>query len=388
MRHQIEKVMHSHEVDDSNPLAVGLNLFSRLYGAAVRLRDIGYRSGRLKTKRLPCKVVSVGNITVGGTGKTPMTIYLAELLHRLGFRPAVISRGYKGEAEKRGGIVSDGRKFFMTAEKTGDEPWMMARRLQQIGVPVIVGRNRFESGCLALRTFQPDVILLDDAYQHLKLWRDLNLVLLDSVRPFGNTHLLPRGILREPLSALYRGDIFVLTRTEKEQPAAVDLLRSVIGNQPVYTASHKPFLSRWVPAESNFRQPPAHATAAIDLRALRGRRVFGFSGIAGNEGFRKTLESLECDLAGFIGFGDHYRYSSDDVMTLLRAAGQSGADVVCTTEKDYVRFSRPMPWSVDLAVIGVDISLESRQAAFEKDVVNHLVSDPLVHPSAGVLPDK
>ena len=171
---------------------------------------------------------------------------------------------------------------------------MMAQRLQQIGVPVIVGRNRFESGLIALRTFQPDVILLDDAYQHLKLWRDLNLVLLDSVRPFGNTHLLPRGILREPLSALYRGDIFVLTRTEKEQPAAVDLLRSVIGNQPVYTASHKPFLSRWVPAESNFGQPPAHATAAIDLRALRGRKVFGFSGIAGNEGFRKTLESLGC----------------------------------------------------------------------------------------------
>jgi tetraacyldisaccharide 4'-kinase len=134
-----------------------------------------------------------------------MTIHLAEMLHRLGYKPVVISRGYKGGAEKRGGIVSDGRTFFMTAEKTGDEPLMMARRLQPIGVPVVVGRNRFRSGMLALRAFRPDVILLDDAYQHLKLWRDLDLVLLDGARPFCNTHLLPRGILREPVSALDRG---------------------------------------------------------------------------------------------------------------------------------------------------------------------------------------
>jgi len=376
LRHKIQQVMNSDEAGDNSKLAAGLHLLSRLYGAAMRLRALGYQSGYLKTNKLPCKVISIGNLAVGGTGKTPMTIHLAEMLNRHGCKPVVISRGYKGEAEKRGGIVSDGRTFFMTAEKTGDEPLMMARRLQTIGVPVVVGRNRFRSGMLAIRVFRPDVILLDDAHQHLKLRRDIDLVLLDGTHPFGNTHLLPRGILREPVSALDRADIFVLTRTEKDDTAAVGRLRGIIGNQPVYTASHKPFISQWLAAGSRYRQTPAdvRVAAAFDLRSLRDRRVFGFSGIAGNDGFKETLESLGCDLAGFTGFADHHWYSDDDVAALLRAAGQSGADLVCTTEKDVIRLAHQMPLPVDLAVIGIDVSLGSRQAAFEKDIVSRLGS--------------
>lgn len=367
--------MNSDEAGDNSKLAAGLNLLSRLYGAAMCLRALGYQSGCLKTNKLPCKVISIGNIAVGGTGKTPMTVYLAEMLNRHGFKPVVISRGYKGGAEKRGGIVSDGRTFFMSAEKTGDEPLMMARRLQTIGVPVVVGRNRFRSGMLAIREFRPDVILLDDAYQHLKLRRDLDLVLLDGTHPFGNSHLLPRGILREPVSALERADIFVLTRTEKDDTTAVDRLRGIIGNQPVYTASHKPFISQWVAAGVRYRQKPFdRAAAAFDLRSLRDRRVFGFSGIAGNNGFKESLESLGCDLVGFTGFADHHWYSDDDVAALLRAAGQSGADVVCTTEKDFIRLALQRPWPVDLVVIGIDVSLGGRQAAFEKDIVSRLDS--------------
>ncbi len=372
LRRKIEKVMHSDQAGDTSPLAAGLSIFSRIYGAAVRLRSLGYRTGYLKIRRLPCRVISVGNIAVGGTGKTPMTILLAEMLRRRGFKPAVISRGYKGGAEKRGGIVSDGRKFYMDADKTGDEPWMMAGRLQKIGVPVVVGRNRFESGSLALKAFQPDVILLDDAFQHLKLWRDLNLVLLDSACPFGNNYLLPRGILREPVSALSRGDIFILTRNQGDDQVAVDRLRNVIGNRPVYAASHRPFLSKWVPSDSIIQQALSESTTTFDLRMLQGRRVFGFSGIAGNDGFRQTLESLGCDLVGFTGFADHYQYSIDDGIALQRVAHQLGADVVCTTEKDYVRLARQMPWAVDLAVIGADMSLGNHQAAFENDVVQHL----------------
>ena len=372
LRRNIEKVMHSDQGAGNSLLAAGLNIFSRIYGATVGLRTLGYRTGYLKIRRLPCRVISVGNIAVGGTGKTPMTILLAKILHRRGFRPAVICRGYKGGAERRGGIVSDGRKFYMSAEKTGDEPWMMAGRLQQIGVPVLIGRNRFESGSLALKAFQPDVILLDDAFQHLKLWRDLNLVLLDSARPFGNNHLLPRGILREPVSALQRGDIFILTRNQSDERVAVDRLRHVIGNRPVYTGSHKPFLAEWVPSDSQTRQPPSESTTATDLHWLQGRTVFGFSGIAGNDGFRQTLESLGCDLAGFTGFADHYPYSIDDGIALQRVAHQVGAEVVCTTEKDYARLTHQMPWSVDVAVMGVDMSLGNHQAAFENEVVRHL----------------
>jgi tetraacyldisaccharide 4'-kinase len=374
LRSKIEKVMYSNEAGDKSKLAAVLLLLSRFYIAAVRLRALGYRSGFLKTKKLPCQVISIGNITVGGTGKTPMTIYLAEMLHRFGFKPVVISRGYKGEGEKRGGIVSDGCTFFMTAEQTGDEPLMTARHLQPIGIPVVVGRNRFRSGMLAIRTFRPDVILLDDAYQHIKLWRDLDLVLLDGARPFGNTHLLPRGILREPVSALNRADIFVLTRTGKDVWAAVDRLRHIAGKRPVYTAYHQPYLSRWVPAGAFDRQAPADKRAAFDLRSLRDVKVFGFSGIAGNEGFRETLEALGCNLTGFTGFADHHRYSSDDVASLMRAAVQSGADVISTTEKDYIRLVHQLPLHVDLVVIGIDISLGSCQTGFEKDVVSRLGS--------------
>jgi len=206
------------------------------------------------------------------------------------------------------------------------------------------------------------------------LWRDLNLALLDGTHPFGNTHLLPRGILREPVSALRRGDIFVLTRTEKDETVAVDRLRHIVGVRPIYTASHKPFLARWVPIASNDCQSPPDEKIALDLQSLRDRRVFGFSGIAGNDGFKETLESLGCDLAGFTGFADHHWYSDDDVAALLRAAGQSGADLVCTTEKDVIRLAHQMPLSVDLTVIGIDISLGSRQAAFEKDIVSRLGS--------------
>ena len=174
---------------------------SWLYRGAIFLRNRHYdRPAAVRSVSVP--VVSVGNITVGGTGKTPMTIYVAQKLQQSGVRVAVISRGYKGRAESGGGVVSDGRNLLMDSEQAGDEPYLMAGRLKNI--PVIVGKNRFAAGMLAINKFQSEVIVLDDAFQHLKLSRDIDLILLDYTRPFGNTHLLPRGILREPVTALRR----------------------------------------------------------------------------------------------------------------------------------------------------------------------------------------
>ena len=189
-----------------------LSMASKIYGGGVKLRQKLYQKGLVKSKRLPCMVISVGNLSVGGTGKTPMTIYLANLIQDFGNKAVVISRGYKGRAEKAGGIVSDGKVLLMGPETAGDEPYMMAVKLKN--VPVIVGKNRFEAGMLAVRTFKPEVLVLDDAFQHLKLERDLDLVLLDCQRPFGNGHMLPRGIMREPVSALSRADALILTRSD------------------------------------------------------------------------------------------------------------------------------------------------------------------------------
>ncbi len=188
-----------------------LMLLSKAYGAGVLLRRDGYASGFLKAKKLPCTVISIGNLTTGGTGKTPMTIYVAERVRRLGYRVAVISRGYKGTAEKSGGIVSDGSAIRMDPVTAGDEPFLLAASLKDI--PVLVGHDRYQSGMHAINRFQTEVVILDDAFQHLALFRDLNLLLLDSSLPFGNGHLLPRGTLREPTSALRFSDALVMTRS-------------------------------------------------------------------------------------------------------------------------------------------------------------------------------
>ena len=201
-------------------LASVLHILSLFYGLVLKLREFCYGRHILTPRRLPCNVISIGNITAGGTGKTPMTIYVAELLKTLGYRVAILSRGYKGGSEKEIRVVSDGQKILMTPTMAGDESYLMAIRLSD--VPIVVGRNRFAAGSLAVKRFQPDVIVLDDAFQHVKLQRDIDLVLVDRAQPFGNGHVLPRGSLREPVSSLRRCAACILTRAD----AAADESRS------------------------------------------------------------------------------------------------------------------------------------------------------------------
>ncbi len=181
-----------------------------LYKAGVRLRYAMYESGFKKKRRLDCPVISIGNLAVGGAGKTPMAVWLAKMLVKKGLRPVVISRGYRGTLENEAAVVSDGRDVFLDAKSCGDEPYMMA---MEKDFPVVVGQDRYEAGLLALETFAPDVIILDDGFQHLKLARDLDLVLLDYGDPLGNGRMLPAGRLRETLCmAEERLDAVVFTR--------------------------------------------------------------------------------------------------------------------------------------------------------------------------------
>lgn len=199
-----------------------LSLLSKLYGLAVTIRLSLYRLGILKSRTLPCFVLSIGNITAGGTGKTPMTLYAARLVKKLGYTAAVVSRGYKGAFEEKGGIVSTGKKIVATADQAGDEPYMLATTLN---IPVVVGKNRYKAAMTAVEEFHPDVVILDDAFQHLAVKRDLNLLLLDCTSPFGNNALLPRGPLREPLSALNRSDAVVLTPCPGQDKAGAGEVR-------------------------------------------------------------------------------------------------------------------------------------------------------------------
>jgi len=408
LKQDIESVMKKEK--DSRTGSFGSFLFavSLLYGSIVRTREFFYQKKIFKSRKLPCKVISVGNLTVGGTGKTPMTIHLARRLSCQGYKTAVISRGYGGRSEKSAAIVSDGQQILLQSDEAGDEPFMIARNLKHI--PVIVGQNRVKAGWLAIEKFAPDVIVLDDAFQHLKLVRDIDLVLLDYRRPYGNNHLLPRGTLREPISALARADAFILTRCDAVPGEDQAALKKIIGNRPVFKTVHIPYISELILSKAGLKplskaglkpalqelsgadfkpalqgrsskaglKPALQELSGADFKpalqgrsgkaglkpALQGRKGFVFSGIAGNRDFRSTVETLGCRIAGFSEFADHHRYSAADIEAISDSAYKAKADILVTTEKDYVRISPETRWTLDLAVVGAEISFGADDEAF------------------------
>ena len=253
---------------------------------------------------------------------------------------------------------------------------MLACRLQ--GIPVIVGRDRFAAGMLAIQNFHPDVIVLDDGFQHLKLARDMNFVLLDYIQPFGNSHLLPRGMLREPIASLYRSDACILTRTKPDSSSApgstVDRLRTIVPQCPVFSSFHTPYYctipaATKAPFDQLSKQP-----CADDFNFLTGHSVMAFSGIARNDDFRQTVESLNCKATGFLEFPDHHRYSEKDISRITQTAKKTTAEILITTEKDYARISPDMAWPLELIVMGVKISFGEGEHEFDEFLKERLAS--------------
>lgn len=341
-----------------------LTLMSKAYGAGILLRRDSYASGILKSKKLPCTVISIGNLTTGGTGKTPMAIYVAERVRQMGYRVAVISRGYKGAAEKSGGIVSDGNAIRMAPDMAGDEPFLLAASLT--GIPVLVGRNRYKSGMQAINRFQTEVLILDDAFQHLALFRDLNLLLLDSTIPFGNGHLLPRGTLREPISAITSGDALIMTRSPQPFCSSAE---SWARKRPVFFAIHEPFFSTRFSAGDILSFQGNETFTGEGL--LTGKRYFAFSGIAHNDDFLKTLKKMGIDVRGFLGFSDHHIYSDNDIQLILNAAVKAGATTLVTTEKDLARLHGRFLFPIECVVIGIRMSLDKAKA-FDRFIQNRI----------------
>ncbi|MFW5854189.1 MAG: tetraacyldisaccharide 4'-kinase, partial [Thermodesulfobacteriota bacterium] len=354
LRRKVEGIISGR---DSDPLLSRLlGFFSVLYGGILELRARGYRRGILKSRRLSCRVISVGNITAGGAGKTPMTIYLSRALQRSGYRVAVVSRGYGGRAQKTGGIVSEPGRIRMGPETAGDEPFMMAQTLGK--TPVLVGGDRYRSGITALKRFQPEIILLDDGFQHLKLKRDLDLVLLDCRRPVGNGRVLPRGPLREPLTALKRADAFVLTRCAGTAPDREDVPPFLPLGKPIFRSVHRPYVhgvfkTGQIGEAGSFEGAESEklVTEPDPDRLLQGRRVFAFSGIADHHSFLHTVHEYGGIPAGHLEFSDHHPYSAQDLARIARSARESGAEWIVTTEKDFVRLPENTPWPLNLAVI-------------------------------------
>lgn len=294
------------------------------YRAAVALRNALYDSGRLPSHRLPCVVISIGNLTVGGTGKTPLTSFVAALLREAGYRVGVVSRGYR----RRGGsaplLVSDGRSILADAESAGDEPSLIAR--DNPAIPVAIGADRLAAARLLLRAGPLEVLVLDDAYQHRRLARDGNMLLLDGLDPWGNGRMLPRGPLREPIASLRRADALVLTRSAGRVPAEVAAA-----------------IERFRPGVPLFHcrlEPRGYVSAdgeAVGLSSLQGFSAFAFSGIARPERFEEDLRSLGVRIAGARRFPDHHRFRRREMEEIVLEARRRRADVLVTTEKDLVR---------------------------------------------------
>jgi tetraacyldisaccharide 4'-kinase len=326
---------------------------SQVYQLAARVRIHLHSKGILEQKSLPCKVVSIGNITVGGTGKTPMVHYVANLLKGFGLKVAVISRGYGGCAQRTGGVVSDGNTILMGPEASGDEAQLLASKLS--GISLFVGKDRYRAGRRAICRFGASVLVLDDAFQHLPLKRDLDLLLLDSTRPFGNGYYIPRGTLREPVEQIKRASAFILTRWTEDSNLTRErfIIEAHAEGPPIFRCKHVP--------ETLFA---AREKKSLDLETLKGQRLFAFSGIARNECFHETISKLGGCLSGFLEFPDHHRYARHDLGLIWKRARDLNVDNIITTEKDYINICTDMPPNPELLVLAVSISFGDDTEAF------------------------
>jgi len=346
--------------------------FSFAYGAIVALRNQLYDRGILKQVKLPCPVISIGNITAGGTGKTPMTVLTANGLKAHGFRPAVLSRGYGGRLTTSGNVVSDGASILLSPEEAGDEPVLIAAAAP--GIPVLTGPDRCISGKLAIEKFGADVLVLDDAFQHRGLFRDVNIVLLDEDRPFGNGRLLPAGPLRESPAALNRADIIVTTgisggETERKKPTLSD-------NMPVFRARYQPLeiiqgKDKSFPSINSFplgsvetSQIQENNNSILPPGVLQGKKIYAFTGIAAPDKFRATLEELGATIIKFLAFPDHYFYKQADVQAIAGEAKAMNAEMVITTEKDGVKLLKFQDFYQTIVILRVGLHMDPDEKTF------------------------
>ena len=312
-------------------LGLPLLLLSLLYGSAVLLRLALYRTGFLRQKKLPQRVIAVGNITLGGTGKTPTVMQIASVLQRHRKHPVIISRGYGRADESEILIVSDGHRVLADARAGGDEPSLMASRLA--GVPVVVGSNRFNAGLLAQKKFDNDTVILDDAFQHRRLHRDLDIVLIDAADPFGSGRLFPAGILREPLSGLARAHAILITNIDRAKDP--ESLKKRIRR----TTKARIFTSRQVPSGLvNITNGEIR-----ELIALQHANVLAFAGIARPASFVSMLRSLRAIVKAECVYPDHYQYKKSDLARIFEEAANRNVNLIITTEKDAVRLQNLNP---------------------------------------------
>jgi tetraacyldisaccharide 4'-kinase len=344
---------------------------SRLYRNLVQLRLTLYNERVLRQRMLGCFVISVGNLTVGGTGKTPVVEVFARTLAAKGRRVAILSRGYRSKArplmERIRGfffkhydsvpprVVSDGRRLFLDSSLAGDEPYMLASNLPN--VMVLVDKDRVKAGRYAIQKLGADTLLLDDGFQYLRLRPRINILLVDSTCPFHNHQPLPRGLLREPIKNLKRADYVFLTKSTGGRHLR-HLHRFIHRHNPraeIIECTHQPCHLQDV-----------YTGEKLGLEALKGRRVAAISAIAVPEGFESFLEDLGGDLVYAERFADHHRYRQQELIDFVNGSLNHNAEMIITTEKDAVRFPKLDRRDLPVCFLRVEIDILSGEESFNE----------------------
>ncbi|MBU4310219.1 tetraacyldisaccharide 4'-kinase [bacterium] len=338
-----------------------LLILSGIYYLGLKIIQLLYKLRILRKARLKAKVISVGNLTVGGTGKTPAVERIAGLLQEKGRKTAILSRGYGGKIQNskckiqnygsRVAVVTDGKKILLSAKEAGDEPYLLAQNLS--GVPIVIGKDRIKSGNYCLANFDTETFILDDGFQYQSLERDLDVLLIDSLNPFGNGHLLPRGILREPLESLKRADLFILTRTDQAGNLAglKDRIRKINPFAPILESIHAPCYFEDLKSKRR-----------LDLEFVENKEVLALSSIAHPESFEKTLKNLKAIIMKRLRYSDHYLYTKED---LEEITSKARGCLIVTTQKDGVRLE-PLLENESVLALRIKLKITKGQEILER----------------------
>ena len=330
---------------------------SLLYGAVTRTRLSLYRRGTFQTTKLDRPVISIGNITTGGTGKTPLVEYVARMIAAEGKKVCILTRGYGRKDPHLQVIVSDGYDVLASPSEAGDEPYLLATKL--VGqAAVISSADRIAAGEEAIKDFGTEVFVLDDGFQHLRLARDLNIVCVDATNPWGGGRLLPYGRLRESLDGMSRADCVVLTRCD--QVESVEALRAevreLIEERPIFESRMRPVRA------ASLKNGPE--TIALP------ERVGGFCAVGNPASFFKSLRDLGYEVGLERAFADHHVYTAGDIEQLNQLATQTGSSALITTAKDAVKL-KGMAFAVPCYVLEIEVVIDEADA-FQKVVLDRI----------------
>lgn len=360
-QYAIEVILNKRHGFRASLLRVILRALSFIYLAIVQVRLYLYRNRILKEHQLGCLVISIGNLTVGGTGKTPVVEKFARALQRGGRKVAILSRGYKSIDKRRKKswlerlidqntpdpprIVSDGKNVLLDSATAGDEPYMLASNLR--GVAVVVDKDRVKAGRHAIKELDVDTLLLDDGLQYLHLKHRLDIVLVDRQAPFGNEHLLPRGTLREPPRNIRRASYILITKCNGESnDALIQRIRRFNRTAEIIECAHRPLYLQHV-----------YRDERLPLDYLQDLYIASLCGIAAPESFESGLRGLGAKIELSRHFADHHRYSEKELRTFLQRCVKRDVHAIITTEKDAVRLPKIDPLPVPIYYLRVEIEI-------------------------------